>query len=101
MTIGEYFQQLRDDENYHLGMGDIRLTKVMQDEIAAVADLMSKVLVLCNLVNLSMESDEEEDACLGWAWSELSSEWQEEMRFAFDATNKALQAAISFGEDEK
>jgi len=36
--IEEYFYKLRFDENFHLGLGDIRLTIAMQEEIIAIAD---------------------------------------------------------------
>ena len=31
--LAEYFKKLRFDKNHHLGLGDIRLTRAMQDEI--------------------------------------------------------------------
>jgi hypothetical protein len=33
MKINDYFEQLRHDENHHLGLGDIRLTVGMQEDI--------------------------------------------------------------------
>jgi len=36
--IRECFKQLRFDENHHLGLGDIRLTKVQQDVICDLVE---------------------------------------------------------------
>lgn len=98
MTIGEYFQQLREDEDYHLGMGDIRLTKAMQDEIAAVMDGAGKALAVSILTNLSSPSNSE---CMDWAWEELDDEWQDRMIFARTKAIEQIERIASFGEDRE
>ena len=35
--LEEYFRKLRFDENFHLGLGDVRLTIAMQEEVVAIA----------------------------------------------------------------
>lgn len=36
--IRKYFEQLRFDKDHHLGMGDIRLTTGMQEEICELVE---------------------------------------------------------------
>ena len=35
--LEEYFRNLRVDKNFHLGLGDVRLTIAMQEEVVAIA----------------------------------------------------------------
>lgn len=35
--LEEYFRKLRFDKNFHLGLGDVRLTMAMQEEVIAIA----------------------------------------------------------------
>ena len=37
--LEEYFRKLRFDENFHLGLGDVRLTIAMQEEVVAIVAL--------------------------------------------------------------
>ena len=36
--LAEYFRSLRHNANFHLGLGDVRLTLAMQEEIIALAN---------------------------------------------------------------
>jgi len=42
--FAEYFRKLRFDKRFHLGLGDIRLTMGMQEE------LIAEIERLCNLI---------------------------------------------------
>ena len=35
--LAEYFRSLRHNANFHLGLGDVRLTLAMQEEVTAIA----------------------------------------------------------------
>ncbi len=47
--IRKYFEQLRFDKDHHLGMGDIRLTIGMQEEICELVNRFYRCRIMSNL----------------------------------------------------
>ena len=47
----KYFDEMRHDKRFHLGMGDIRITNAMQDEIAAENERLRERLAEAEQIN--------------------------------------------------
>lgn len=50
-TIEECFKQLRHDPKFHLGLGDIRITMEMQEEIVKLVERQKVEFALQSLVD--------------------------------------------------
>jgi hypothetical protein len=60
-SLKEYFERLRNSDVSHIGLGDIRLTKAMQDDLVEIYDVRECVIPGCT--NKSNQGDFVGDKC--------------------------------------